>query len=86
MRRSNDQTAASLADILIHVGAVRAIELDINAEWPSLITYGHGGVGYATKVVPNTQQSTIATSYPTTATSSRSTGKRRPAALRVPFG
>jgi len=54
---ANDQTAASLADILIHAGAIRAIELDINAEWPSLITYGRGGVGNATKVVPNSQQS-----------------------------
>jgi hypothetical protein len=55
---ANDQTAASIADILIHAGAVRAIELDINAEWPSLIAYGRGGVGNATKVVPNTQQPT----------------------------
>ena len=55
---ASDQTAASLADLLIHAGAVRAIELDINAEWPSLITYGRGGVGNATKVVPNNQQST----------------------------
>jgi len=47
------QTAASLAGALIHAGAVRAVELDINAEWPSLITYGRGGVGNATKVVPN---------------------------------
>ena len=55
---ANDQTAASLAALLIHAGAVRAIELDINAEWPSLITYGKGGVGTAMKVVPNTQQGT----------------------------
>ena len=55
---ANDQTAASLADVLIRAGAVRAIELDINAEWPSLITYGRGGVGNATKVVPNVQQPT----------------------------
>jgi hypothetical protein len=54
---ANDQTAATLADILIHAGAVRAMEMDINAEWPSLITYGRGGVGNATKVVPNGQQS-----------------------------
>jgi hypothetical protein len=53
---ANYQTAASLADILIRAGAVRAMELDINAEWPSLITYGRGGVGNATKVVPNYQQ------------------------------
>jgi hypothetical protein len=53
---ANDQTAQSLASILIHVGAVRAIELDINAEWPTLVTYGRGGVRNPTKVVPNTQQ------------------------------
>jgi hypothetical protein len=55
---AKDQTAASLADALIHAGAVRGMELDINAEWPSLITYGSGGVGNATKVVPNVQQPT----------------------------
>ncbi len=55
---AQDQTAASLAAALMHAGAVRAIELDINAEWPSLVTYGRGGVGNATKVVPNYQQST----------------------------
>jgi hypothetical protein len=54
---AEDQTAASLADVLMHSGAVRAIEMDINAEWPSLITYGRGGAGSATKVVPNNQQS-----------------------------
>jgi len=54
---AGDQTARTLAAILIHVGAVRAVELDINAEWPSLITYGKGGVRNADKIVPNTQQS-----------------------------
>jgi hypothetical protein len=53
---ANDQTAASIAAILIHAGAIRAIELDINAEWPTLITYGSGGTRNPTKVVPNTQQ------------------------------
>jgi hypothetical protein len=43
---------------MIRAGAVRAIELDINAEWPTLVTYGPGGVGNATKVVPNDQQPT----------------------------
>ena len=51
-----DQTVASLAHILIRAGAVRAIELDINAEWPSLITYRHVGGLVPTKVVPNGQQ------------------------------
>jgi Phosphodiester glycosidase len=55
---ATDQTAATLADILIHAGAVRAVELDINAEWPTLVTYGRGGVGNADKIVPNTQQPT----------------------------
>ncbi len=51
-----DQTAQTLANILIHIGAVRAMQLDINAEWPTLNTYGKGGTGNATKVVPNDQQ------------------------------
>jgi hypothetical protein len=50
------QTVGSLADILIHVGAVRAMELDINAEWPSFITYRHTGALVPTKLVPNGQQ------------------------------
>jgi Phosphodiester glycosidase len=35
------QTVISLARILQHVGAVRAMELDINPEWHTLITYSH---------------------------------------------
>jgi hypothetical protein len=42
------QTVASLAEILRHAGAVRAMELDINAYWPSFITYRHpGAIGAA---------------------------------------
>jgi hypothetical protein len=37
------QTVGSLAAILIHAGAVRAMELDINSYWPSFITYAHPG-------------------------------------------
>ena len=54
---ASDQTASTLAAILVHAGAVRAIELDINAEWPSLITYGKNGVNQPDKIVPNSQQS-----------------------------
>jgi hypothetical protein len=54
---ASDQTAPTLAAILIHAGAVRAMELDINAEWPSLITYGRNGVSLPDKIVPNSQQS-----------------------------
>lgn len=38
-----DQTVSSLAKALIHAGAVRAIELDINSYWVSFITYGAPG-------------------------------------------
>jgi Phosphodiester glycosidase len=38
-----DQTVASLARTLIHAGAVRAIELDINSYWVSFISYGAPG-------------------------------------------
>ena len=37
------QTVGSLAAIMIHAGAVRAMELDINTYWPSFITYRHPG-------------------------------------------
>ena len=36
---ANDQTVGSLAQLLRHAGAVRAMELDINTYWPSFITY-----------------------------------------------
>jgi hypothetical protein len=38
-----DQTVGSLARALIQAGAVRAMELDINSYWTSLITYGAPG-------------------------------------------
>ncbi|MDX6450630.1 MAG: hypothetical protein QOH16_679 [Gaiellaceae bacterium] len=51
------QTVTSLAKILQRAGAVRAMQLDINPEWPTLNTYSHrGGLG-PTMVVPNYQQS-----------------------------
>jgi hypothetical protein len=37
------QTVGSLAAILIHAGAVRAMELDINTYWTSFITYRRPG-------------------------------------------
>jgi predicted DNA-binding transcriptional regulator AlpA len=50
------QTVASLAAILVRAGAVRAVELDINPQWPSFITYARGGGRNAAKLVPNNQQ------------------------------
>jgi hypothetical protein len=38
---ANDQTVVSIAQILVHAGAVRGMEFDINPEWHTLITYSH---------------------------------------------
>jgi hypothetical protein len=47
----------TLAKILQHVGAVRAMELDINPEWHTLVTYTHNPDLIATMVGPNPMQS-----------------------------
>ena len=50
------QTAASLAQILIQMGAVRGMQLDINPAWPIFVTYaGPNAVG-PSLFVPNPQQ------------------------------
>ena len=54
---ADSQTVITLAQILKRAGAVRAMQFDINPEWPSLITYSHRGGLDPTKVVPNVQQS-----------------------------
>jgi hypothetical protein len=46
------QTVGSLARIMQHAGAVRAMELDINAYWPSFITYKQGGAVGARNLLP----------------------------------
>ena len=51
------QTVVTLARILQRAGAVRAMQLDINPEWPTLITYTHHGGLDPRKIVPNYQQS-----------------------------
>jgi Phosphodiester glycosidase len=53
------ETVTTLAEILTRAGAVRAMELDINPEWPTLITYRHRHGLLPTKVVPNYQQPAI---------------------------
>jgi hypothetical protein len=53
---ANGQTVITLAKILRHAGAVRAMQFDINPEWPTLITYSHRHGLNPTKVVPNVQQ------------------------------
>ncbi|WP_249021175.1 phosphodiester glycosidase family protein [Conexibacter sp. S30A1] len=51
------QTVASLAQIMIHAGAVRAMQLDINAEWPSFITYTGPNAAGPANLLPGMWQS-----------------------------
>src|SRR5207253_7472600 len=53
---ADGQTVITLARILQRAGAVRAMQFDINPEWPSLITYTHHGGLDPAKVVPNVMQ------------------------------
>ena len=55
------QTAPSLARVLVHAGAVRAMELDINPAWPILATFGRPDAGAPSLFVPNPNQ--IATRF-----------------------
>jgi hypothetical protein len=54
---ANGQTVESLARLLQRAGAIKAMQLDINPEWPSLITYRHQPGLVPDKIVPNWQQS-----------------------------
>jgi hypothetical protein len=56
---ANDQTVASLAGILIHAGAVRAMELDINSYWPSFITYRFPGAGHPANLLADMVRSPL---------------------------
>ncbi|MGZ4440229.1 MAG: phosphodiester glycosidase family protein [Gaiellaceae bacterium] len=51
------QTVASMAALMAHAGAVRAMELDINSEWPTFDTYVSRGGNDPIRLVPNYQQS-----------------------------
>src|SRR6516225_4620485 len=54
---ADGQTVITLAKILQHAGAVRAMEFDINPDWHTLITYTHGPHGLVpTMVGPNPNQ------------------------------
>lgn len=54
---ADGQTVESLARLLQHAGAVKAMQFDINPEWPSLISYRQRGGLVPDKIVPNYQQS-----------------------------
>jgi hypothetical protein len=47
-----EQTVAGMARILIHAGAVRGVELDINSYWVSLNTYAATGARRASRLLP----------------------------------
>jgi hypothetical protein len=54
---ANYQTVGSLAKIMIRAGAVRAMEMDINAYWPSFITYRRPGAAGAANILPGMSRS-----------------------------
>jgi len=54
---ADDQTVITLAKILQYVGAVQAMEFDINPEWHTLITYSHETGLDPTLVEPQPMQS-----------------------------
>ncbi len=51
-----DQTAASMASIMVQLHCVRAMQLDINPEWPIFVTYAGPGAAGPTLDVPNPNQ------------------------------
>ncbi len=51
------QTVGSLAQIMIHAGAVRAMEMDINTYWPSFITYRFPGAKDPANLLPTMDRS-----------------------------
>ena len=51
------QTVISIAKVLQHIGAVRAMEFDINPDWHTLITYSHRNGLIPTMVEPQPNQS-----------------------------
>ena len=53
---ANDQTVHSLADILRHAGAVRAMELDINSYWISFDIYAAPGAADPSKLLEETER------------------------------
>ena len=54
---ANYQTVESLAKVLKAAGAVRAIELDINEDWTSFISYRHPGAVEPSNLLPEMYRS-----------------------------
>ncbi len=51
-----DQTSATLAALMVRLHCVRAMELDINPEWPIFVTYGGPGAASPLLAVDNPNQ------------------------------
>ena len=51
-----DQTAASMASVMVQLHCVRAMELDINPEWPIFVTYAGPGARSPSLAVANPNQ------------------------------
>jgi len=49
-------TVSGLANVMLAAGAVRAMQLDINPEWPILVSFGRPGGLASTLVTPNPNQ------------------------------
>jgi len=60
------QTSSSLASILVALHCVRAMQLDINPEWPILVTYAAPGAQGPSLFVPNPNQIPGRFLYPST--------------------
>jgi hypothetical protein len=50
---ANDQTVSSLAAILIHAGAIRAMQLDINSYWVTFNSYAAPNAGQPSSLLPS---------------------------------
>ena len=61
-----EQTAQSLAAIMVRFHAVRAMQLDINPEWPIFVTYAGVGARGPSLFVPNANQIPGRFLYPST--------------------
>ena len=61
-----DQTAQSMAAVMVKLHVVRAMQLDINPEWPIFVTYGAAGAQGPALFVPNPNQVPGRFLYPST--------------------
>jgi len=75
----------SLARILQRAGCVRAMQLDINPEWPTLSTYSHTDGLHPDQIVPNYQQSPTRSLVPDDR-DFFAVYRRLPGPVDVPFG